>query len=143
MLLPPADLVNAPVGIRQVGLGFEVRDNDFPEEGQITWAQRDTFVEEGAPAIELRMIRLGRSTSYQSAEIKIPHGLLSIARLYAGSYGYAQPGIHYTGRVDNWMEWGSHDIQSRKSYIELADNDRGGRNWLVMNQVFDHSTGGE
>ena len=35
------------VRINQTARAFSVLDNDFPEQGVVTWAQIDTFVEEG------------------------------------------------------------------------------------------------
>ena len=47
-LLAPENLIDNRVSGLPTTRGFDVLDNDFPEGGVVTWAQRNTFVEEGA-----------------------------------------------------------------------------------------------
>ena len=47
-LLAPENLIDNRVDGLPTTRDFDVLDNDFPEGGVVTWAQRNTFVEEGA-----------------------------------------------------------------------------------------------
>ena len=76
-LLPPAVPEDSSVFINQTARGFSVLDNDFPEQGVVTWAQRNTFLEEGSNAVELRLMRLSRADSYDSANVFDPDWIYS------------------------------------------------------------------
>ena len=76
-------------------------------------ATRYVYVEEGAPSIEQRMIRLGPAASfYQTVFPRSPSWITQYRPAIRGQYGYAQPGIHYESvgqQGDNYLEWGEFD----------------------------------
>jgi hypothetical protein len=144
-LLPPADINTIKVDGLSKSRSFRVFDNDFPEEGVIRWSQRVTFVEEGAPTVELRLIRLGKGSTYQSVSVSAPSWIDSYKQIYDGTYRFAQPGIDYDGpgaEGDFAAEWQVDDVSPRTMSVPLAEDDNyGGRDKLIVNQLTVIETG--
>ena len=84
-----------------LGRPFSVLDNDFPNEGVVTWAQRTVYVEEGCLRSS-KGIRLGSAASYASTSVFDPDWIYGSGQVYAGTYGYAIPGIHYESGAAGW-----------------------------------------
>ena len=144
-LLPPADLNTTKIDGLSKSRSFRVLDNDFPEEGVIRWSQRITFVEEGAPTLELRLIRLGKGSAYQSVSVSAPSWIASYKQIYDGTYRFAQPGIDYDspGAEGAYTaEWQVDDVSPRIMTLPLAEDDNyGGRDKLIVNQLTVIETG--
>lgn len=144
-LLPPADLNTTKIDGLSKSRSFRVLDNDFPEEGVIRWSQRVTFVEEGAPTLELRLIRLGKGSAYQSASVSAPSWIASYKQIYDGTYRFAQPGIDFDspGAEGAYTaEWQVDDVSPRIMTLPLAEDDiYGGRDELIVNQLTVIETG--
>ena len=144
-LLPPADINTTKIDGLSKSRSFRVLDNDFPEEGVIRWSQRITFVEEGAPTLELRLIRLGKGSAYQSVSVSAPSWIASYKQIYDGTYRFAQPGIDYDspGAEGAYTaEWQVDDVSPRIMTLPLAEDDNyGGRDKLIVNQLTVIETG--
>ena len=133
-LLAPENLIDNRVSGLPTTRGFDVLDNDFPEGGVVTWAQRNTFVEEGAGLMELRLIRLGAGSEYQSVTVEDPSWIYGYKQVYASDWRYAQPGLDYVsvGMQGGYTaEWQAYDRSPRVISLALSDDPYTGRDKLI------------
>ena len=84
--------------------------------------------------MELRLIRLGAGSEYQSVTVEDPSWIYGYKQVYAGNWRYAQPGLDYVsvGMQGGYTaEWQAYDRSPRVISLALSDDPYTGRDKLI------------